>query len=127
MAIDEMLRYSGIVRRIFRRATANMRLGGITIAEGDLAALMLASANRDPDQFPDPDRLDLTRAAPGHLALGTGTQFVRRGDVDPDGGIGGDPARWRRGLRAVRLLSVGEWRTGSGFCFPESAKVALTG
>ena len=33
---------------------------------------MLASANRDPEQFPDPDRLDLARPVASHVALGTG-------------------------------------------------------
>jgi cytochrome P450 len=126
VAIDEMLRYSGIVRRIFRRATANIALGGITIAEGDLAALMLASANRDPDQFPDPDRLDLTRAAPGHLALGTGRNSCVGAMLIRMAASAATRALTER-FTAVRLLSVGEWRTGSGFCFPESAKVALTG
>ena len=71
-AIEELLRYAGIVRRVFRRATANVDLGGVRIAEGELAVLMLASANRDPEQFPDPDRLDLTRPITSHVALGTG-------------------------------------------------------
>ena len=53
-AIEELLRYAGIVRRVFRRATANVDLGGVSIAQGDLVVLMLASANRDPEQFPDP-------------------------------------------------------------------------
>ena len=56
-AIEELLRYAGIVRRVFRRATADIEIGGVRIAGGELAVLMLASANRDPEQFPDPDRL----------------------------------------------------------------------
>ena len=43
-AIEELLRYAGIVRRVFRRATAKVDLGGVRIAEGELAVLMLASA-----------------------------------------------------------------------------------
>src|SRR5207244_3009019 len=71
-AIDELLRYTGIVRRVFRRATSNVNLGSVKISKGDLVVLMLASANRDPEQFPDPDRLDLARVATSHVALGTG-------------------------------------------------------
>src|ERR1035437_6081316 len=71
-AIEELLRYAGIVRRVFRRATATVDLGGVSIAEGELARLMLASANRDPEQFPDPDRLLLARPVMSHVALGTG-------------------------------------------------------
>ena len=43
-AIEELLRYAGIVRRVFRRATAKVDLGGVRIAEGELAVRMLASA-----------------------------------------------------------------------------------
>src|SRR5436309_1555258 len=57
-AVEEMLRHSGIVRRVFRRTVEEIELGGVTIPEGQTVALMLADANRDPAQFPDPDRLD---------------------------------------------------------------------
>ena len=59
-AIDELLRYAGpslIQRRI---------------KDGELVELHLAEANRDPDQYSDPNTLDLTRDATGHLAFGAG-------------------------------------------------------
>ena len=54
------------------RARTGVDLGGVRIPEGDRVLLMLAAANRDPAQFPDPDRLDLTRRATGQVALGMG-------------------------------------------------------
>src|ERR1022692_2733526 len=53
-AIEELLRHSGPSRAQFRRAAEDMALGGAAIAKGDRVALMLAAANRDPEQFPDP-------------------------------------------------------------------------
>ena len=123
-AIEELLRYAGIVRRVFRRATARVDLGGVSIAKGELAVLMLASANRDPEQFPDPDRLLLTRPVTSHVALGTcrnscvGAMLIRMAASVACGAL---CARFVE----VRFGSVGEWRMGSGFCFPASVYVTL--
>jgi cytochrome P450 len=123
-AVDELLRYAGIVRRVFRRATANVNLGSVNIAEGEVAMLMLASANRDPEQFPDPDRLDVTRVATSHVALGTGRNSC----------VGAAVIRMAASIATqaltntfsgVQFSSVGEWRLGSGFCFPASVYVIL--
>jgi hypothetical protein len=123
-AIEELLRYAGIVRRVFRRATANVDLGGIRIAEGELAVLMLASANRDPDQFPDPDRLDLTRPVTNHVALGTGRNSCVGGMLIRMAASVATGALAARFVKA-EFCHVGEWRTGSGFCFPASVYVTL--
>ena len=123
-AIDELLRYSGIVRRIYRRAIAPVELGGVTIAEGELAALMLASANRDPEQFPDPDRLDVGRVVSSHLALGAGrnscvgAMLIRMAAAVATGSLA-------ERFEEFGACRVGEWRTGSGFCFPASVHVTL--
>ncbi len=123
-AIEELLRYAGIVRRVFRRATANVDIGGVRIADGELVVLMLASANRDPEQFPDPDRLLLSRPVTGHVALGTGrnscvgAMVIRMAAAVATGAL---TARFVE----VQFDSVGEWRTGSGFCFPASVYVTL--
>jgi hypothetical protein len=71
-AMEELLRYAGLTRQISRYSEAALKLREITIAEGARVILLLASANRDPEQFPDPDRLDLTRRPSGPLAFGTG-------------------------------------------------------
>ncbi len=123
-AIEELLRYAGIVRRVFRRATANVDIGGVRIADGELVVLMLASANRDPEQFPDPDRLLLSRPVTGHVALGTGrnscvgAMVIRMAAAAATGALAAK-------FVAVQFDSVGEWRTGSGFCFPASVFVTF--
>ncbi|HXK01440.1 MAG TPA: cytochrome P450 [Verrucomicrobiae bacterium] len=71
-AIEELLRFAGPARAQLRRATEDLEFCGAQIKSGDRVALMLASANRDPDQFPDPDRLDLRRNPQRHVAFGAG-------------------------------------------------------
>ena len=70
--VDELLRVASTSRAVFRRAEADRQIGGADIRAGDSVILMIAAANRDPLKFPDPMRVDLTRAAVGHLALGIG-------------------------------------------------------
>jgi cytochrome P450 len=53
----------------------DVTLGGVTVPAGETVLLSLAAAHRDPRRFPEPDRLDLTRDATGHLALGHGIHY----------------------------------------------------
>lgn len=71
-AIEELLRYASPARAVFRVARAAVSIGSAEIGPGERVVLMLAAANRDPAQFPDPGRLDLRRGAQGHLAFGKG-------------------------------------------------------
>jgi cytochrome P450 len=71
-AIEELLRHSGPSRAQFRIATEPVALGGARMAKGDRVALMLAAANRDPEQFRHPDTLDFRRGSPHHVAFGGG-------------------------------------------------------
>jgi cytochrome P450 len=58
-----------------RVATEDCENGGKAIERGQLVAAVLGAANRDPEQFPDPDRLDLGRIDNRHLAFGWGPHF----------------------------------------------------
>jgi cytochrome P450 len=124
-AIEELLRYAGIVRRVFRRATADIELGGVRIARGDLVLLMLAAANRDPDQFADPDQVSVARPITNQVALGAGRNSC----------VGAMLIRMAASVATRQLLArfgdvtlheAGDWRSGSGFCFPSSVFVRLT-
>ncbi|MCU1686156.1 MAG: cytochrome [Amycolatopsis sp.] len=55
-----------------RLTTEPVSVGGVEIPEGEFVLLSLASGNRDPEKFPDPDRLDITRSTAGNLAMGHG-------------------------------------------------------
>ncbi|MGW3346116.1 cytochrome P450 [Nonomuraea rubra] len=72
-AVEELLRYLSILQFDVRRtALTEVEIGGQVIAAGETVVLALPLANRDPGHFPDPDTLDLTRSAAGHLAFGHG-------------------------------------------------------
>jgi cytochrome P450 len=72
-AVEELLRYLGIVHMAQRRiAKEDIEIGGQTITAGEGILIELASANRDPRVFPDPDVLDLHRPASAHHAFGFG-------------------------------------------------------
>jgi cytochrome P450 len=70
---EEILRLESPAQGMFRRCAAGAELGGVSLAEGDLLSIRFGAANRDPAQYPDPDRIDLHRRKPGnHLAFGVG-------------------------------------------------------
>jgi cytochrome P450 len=72
-AVEELLRYDGSVQLATYRFTSEpVEVAGVRIPEGELVMVSLLSANRDGDRFEDPDRLDLTRKATGHVAFGYG-------------------------------------------------------
>lgn len=72
VATNEMMRFAGPSRAVFRSALAPLCIGANAIEAGDEVVLLLSEANRDPAAFTDPDQLDLQRAASAHLAFGAG-------------------------------------------------------
>jgi cytochrome P450 len=75
-AIEEMLRYESPVQRgTFRITTEVVEFNGITLQAGQQVSAALGAANRDPHQFPDPDRFDVTRTPNRHLGFGLGIHF----------------------------------------------------
>ena len=74
-AIEELLRYDSPVHVIFRLATEDVRFRDTVIPAGNMVMVLLGSANRDPAQFPDPDRLDITRKISRHLAFAFGAHY----------------------------------------------------
>jgi cytochrome P450 len=74
-AVEELLRYDSPVQFTTRVLKADLALGGKQLRAGETVLLLLGAANRDPGQFPDPDRLDVGRADNKHLAFGLGSHF----------------------------------------------------
>ena len=74
-AVDELLRYDGPVQLTSRMVLEDGELEGRPLRRGQQLVLMLAAANRDPEQFAAPDRLDVTRENVRHLAFGQGAHF----------------------------------------------------
>ncbi|HKA62345.1 MAG TPA: cytochrome P450 [Methylomirabilota bacterium] len=123
-AVEEFLRLESSNQLGNRLAARDAMLGGVPMPAGTYVHIGIGAANRDPDQFPEPDRLDLRRHPNRHLAFGTGIhacagmwlarmegqvaigRLVRRfGTIERDGAfVRGGRARFRGFLRyPVRL------------------------
>jgi cytochrome P450 len=73
--VEEAVRFDPPAQFLFRRATQDLELAGTCIPAGATVMPLIGSANRDDAQFPDPDRLDVTRNTQGHLGFGLGIHF----------------------------------------------------
>jgi cytochrome P450 len=71
-AIEEILRFESSNQLGNRMTTEAVEIGGIAMPAGTFVTLCIGAANRDPAQFPDPERLDVGRAPNRHLAFITG-------------------------------------------------------
>lgn len=110
-AVDEILRYESSVQLGNRITTQATQIGGIEMPAGTRLALCIGAANRDPLQFPDPERFDVVRTPNRHLAFAGGahqcaglmlarlegtvaiSRFLAR---FPDYALSGEPVRSRR-------------------------------
>jgi cytochrome P450 len=71
-AVEELLRFESsnqLGNRVTRRP---VELGGVAMSAGTFVTIGIGAANRDPAEFPDPDRLDIAREPNRHLAFGSG-------------------------------------------------------
>ncbi|RKE19580.1 cytochrome P450 [Streptomyces sp. TLI_171] len=74
-AIEELMRYDTPLQMFERWVLDDIEVAGVHIPRGAEVALLFGSANRDPERFPDPDRLDLARADNPHITFGAGIHF----------------------------------------------------
>ncbi len=77
-AVEELLRYESPFQVISRKASTDLEIAGQHIRQGSYVWLWLGAANHDPQQFPDPDELQLSRTENhhlAHLAFGTGIHY----------------------------------------------------
>jgi cytochrome P450 len=122
-AVEELLRFDSPVQITERITVADYEIGGVTIPPGYPIIPLLGAANRDPEVFADPDRLDLSRAnAQRHLAFGGGHHYCLgaalarlEGEIAipslvrrfPDMELAGDPVRRETfTLRGLERLPV---------------------
>lgn len=95
-AIEEMLRFESPVQRAtFRITTDTLEIGGVTLEKGQQVSAVIGAANRDPEQFPDPDTFDIARQPNRHLAFGLGIHFC----------LGAPLARTEARIGFARLLA----------------------
>ncbi|MEA2124472.1 MAG: hypothetical protein QOI80_1254 [Solirubrobacteraceae bacterium] len=122
-AVEELLRYESPSQHTARLAPAGAELGGLEIAEGAAVIAVMGAGNRDPERFPEPDRVRLDRDDNRHLAFGWASHFCfgaplarMEGQIAfetllttfPRLGLADEPIRWRPnlGLRGLTELHV---------------------
>lgn len=116
-AIEELLRYDGPFEISTERfAREDVTIGETVIPKGEMVMAVIAAGDRDPERFPEPDTLDITRTNNKHLAFGKGIHFClgaplarMEGQIAigtllrrmPNLRLKGSPEslRWRPGLR----------------------------
>jgi cytochrome P450 len=74
-AVEELLRYESPSQHTARLAPDDVELGGKTIRKRQAVIAVIGAANRDPERFPDPDRLDIRRKENRHVAFGFAAHF----------------------------------------------------
>lgn len=75
LAVEEILRYEPTFPFLTRVATVDLEIGGLPIRAGEQVIAALGSTNRDPAQFPDPERFDIRRRPNQHITFGHGPHF----------------------------------------------------
>lgn len=125
-AVDEFLRYDSPVQWGSRVAAEDFECYGRRVREGDLILFLLGAANRDPEEFADPDRLDITRAPNRHVSFGHGPHIcVGRNLALLEGEIAFNTLLRR--MPDVRLASERlEWTRAIGFRGLKSLPVAFS-
>jgi cytochrome P450 len=73
--VEETLRYDNPVQFLDREVSQDVEIRGVKIPRGEIAVVMLGSANRDERKFPEPDRFDPRRVTRNHLGFGFGHHF----------------------------------------------------
>lgn len=123
-AVEELLRYATPSRAQFRRARCAVDINGTKIDAGQRVVLMLAAANRDPAEFPEPDRLHWKRTSVNHVAFGAG----------PHACVGAALVRTAAAVATKSFLDYfGEaeicdtiqWRGGSSIRWPVSLRIRM--
>ena len=123
-AVEELLRYESPSQHTARLAPADVEMGGKQIRKRQAVIAVMGAANRDPERFPEPDRLDIGRTDNRHLAFGWAAHFCfgaalarLEGQIAfetilrrlPNLALGtGAPLTWRHnlGLRGLTALPV---------------------
>ena len=98
-AVEELLRFESPTQYTARIAANDTELGGKQIRQKQAVFAVLGAGNRDPERFPDPDRLDLGRPDNKHLAFGWGAHFC----------FGAPLARIEAQLAFEELLLLENW------------------
>lgn len=123
-AIEELLRYAGLTRLLFRRAVEDVNLKSIRVRKGDRLVLRITMANKDPQRFEHPDAIDLVRRDRGQLAFGAGPHACVGANLIRMASITITRPLVERFAHA-ELVETVDWHGGSIFRAPVSLPVRL--
>lgn len=123
-AVEELLRYAGLTRLLFRRAAENIDLNGIRIRKGERVILRITVANRDEERFPHPNHLDWSHQGKGHLTLGGGLHSCVGANLTRMTAITITRPLLERFAQA-EIAGTVEWRGGPVFRAPATLPVRL--
>jgi cytochrome P450 len=123
-AVEEMLRYAGLTRTLFRRATEDVDINGLRIPAEDRLVLRILAANRDPERFPQPDQFDLACPQSGQLSLGAGPHACVGASLIRMAMIAITRPLLER-FSSAHLAGAVEWKGGSSFRSPAALHVLL--
>ena len=119
-AVDEFLRYDPPFQRTWRLAAEEIELRGKRIQKGQVVSQMLGAASRDPEQFPDPDRLDITRQDTAHFAFGFGVHYCLGAGLAHREAEIAIPTLLRRLPGLKMAVDEPQWKANITFHMPES-------
>jgi len=111
--VEELLRFDGPVQRTGRMTTAEVEIGDKRIPRDSVVVSVIGAANRDPKQFADPDRLDVSRRDNRHIAFGFGIHFCLGAPLARLEGQIALGTLLRRIPKLALVSNVPEWRESS--------------
>jgi pimeloyl-[acyl-carrier protein] synthase len=112
--VEELLRFESPSQHTARITPEETVIGGQQIRKRDAVIAVMGAANRDPERFPDPDRLDFRRPDNRHLAFGWGPHFCFGASLARIEGQVAFATILQR-LHAIEMLPQQlEWRTNLG-------------
>ena len=111
--VEELLRFDGPVQRTGRMTTAEVEIGDKRIPRDSVVVSVIGAANRDPKQFADPDRLDVSRKDNRHIAFGFGIHFCLGAPLARLEGQIALGTLLRRMPKLALVSDVPEWRESS--------------
>ena len=120
--VEELQRFAGLARLLFRRAIADTTLNGLSIRNGDRVILSLPAANCDPERYPKPHEFSVMRPRISHVSLGAGPHACVGAPLIRMATIAATLALVER-FASVQLIPPIEWRGGIGFVSPMALPV----
>ena len=123
-AMEELLRYDGVLRTLTRTATEDTDVNGVSIRKGEWVLLRVFEANHDPARFVEPNKLDCARRDLRHFVFGTGGHACVAANLIRMAAVTMTLPLLAR-FTSAELVHPVEWQGGSTMRSPVSLWVAL--